>query len=104
MKLLDDIKAYAIKADVFMYSDATDTEYKETMYVTIDTETRDKDGNSLNLIIFKNNITKNLRVFDDVFEASEYIDKHFSNSCSCVNPRIVEISMGDLLGVSSFEA
>lgn len=100
MKLLDDIKAYAIKVDVYMYSEDSDTEYKEPMYVTIDTETKDKDGNSLNLITFKNNITKNLRVFDDVFEASDYIDKHFKNSCSCENPRVVEISIGDILYIS----
>ena len=98
MKLIKDLElnVFAIMVDYYMFSEETNSEYKEPMYVSIDTDTKDKDGNSLNLITFNKHLTSNTRIFDDVFEAGNYIDSHFKNSCCCENARVVELSLEDL--------
>lgn len=89
MKLLGDVK-YCIKVDYFMWSEEKG-EYKEPVYLTIDTETKRKDGTNANIIIFKEDITPNLRVFDTHKEAVEYMLSRISNPCYCDNQRVVKI-------------
>ena len=90
MKLLGDVR-YCIKVDYFMCNIETDEEYTQPCYLSIDTETKDKYGNSPNLIIFKDEITEFLRVFDSKDEASEYMNSRISNPCYCENPRVIKI-------------
>lgn len=90
MKLLGDVR-YCIKVDYFMWDSETDKDYTQPCYLSIDTETKTKDGTPCNLIIFKEEITSNLRVFDDHKEAIEYMLSHISNPCYCENPRVIKI-------------
>ena len=92
MKLLKDITAYCIKVDYFMWSEEKG-EYTEPAYLSIDTGTKAKDGTPVNLIIFKEDITPCLRIFDTKKEATEYMKKHLSNSCSCENERVVKLKL-----------
>ena len=89
MKLLGDTM-YCIKVDYYMWSEDKG-EYTEPTYLTIDTETKDIEGKPSNLIIFKNEITPNLRVFDKHKEAVEYMLSRISNPCYCENQRVVAI-------------
>lgn len=82
---------YCIKVDYFMYDSENEREYKQPCYLTIDTETKDKNGNSINLITFNEEITQNLRVFDDEMEALVYKLEHLKNPCYCENVRAVKI-------------
>lgn len=91
MKLLGDVK-YCIKVDYFMWNEEKDEEYKQPMYLAIDTETKDRNGNPVNLIMFKNNITSSIRVFDTEKEAKDYIVAHNTGVSVCYeNERIVAI-------------
>lgn len=92
MKLLGNLELYCIKVDYFMFNSETDEEYTEPSYLSIDTETKKKDGTPANLIIFKEDITSCLRVFDTEKEATEYMDSRISNPCYCENPRVVKIT------------
>ena len=94
MKLLEDINIFAIKVDYYMWDEETDSEYEQPVYLTIDTETRGDSGVPLNLIMFTENITSNLRVFDTYREAEEYMAKKCSNSPCFENPRVVKIRFG----------
>ena len=91
MKLLKDTFVYAIKVDCFMYDEKTDTEYVEPMYLSIDTETKTEDGVPMNIIIFLDVITENLRTFDSLKEAKDYISKKCSNACNFENPRVIKV-------------
>ena len=91
MKLLKDVELYAIKVDYFMYSEEKG-EYTEPVYLSIDTKTKAKDGTSMNLIIFKEDITPFLRVFDMESEAKEYMESRLSNPCYCENMRVIKIT------------
>ena len=90
MKLLKDVELYCIKVDYFMWSEEKG-DYTEPCYLSIDTEIKKKDGNPANLIIFKEDITPYLRVFDTEKEAKEYIQSRISNPCYCENPRVVKV-------------
>ena len=90
MKLLGDT-LYGIKVDYFMYDSENDREYTQPCYLTIDTETKDKNGTPLNLITFKEEITSNLRVFNHEMEAGLYRLAHLENPCYCENARVVKI-------------
>ena len=91
MKLLGDTK-YCIKVDYFMWDDEKNEEYREPMYLAIDTEIKDRNGNPANLIMFKENITANLRVFDTKKEAKDYITTHNTGISICYeNERVVAI-------------
>ena len=91
MKLLKDITVYAIKVDYYMYDPETEVEYLEPVYLSIDSETKDDNGNPMNLIIFCDSITPNLRIFDTLREANDYKLRKCSNSHSFENPRIVKV-------------
>ena len=91
MKLLKDVCLYAIKVDYLMYNSETDSEYTEPVYLSIDTETKMKDGNPANLIIFEEEITDHLRVFDTEREAKKYMKEKCSDSCCFENPRMIKI-------------
>lgn len=91
MRLLKDITVYAIKVDYYMYDPETETEYLEPVYLSIDSETKDDNGNPMNLIIFRDSITSDLRIFDTLKEANDYMIRRCNNSHSFENPRIVKI-------------
>ena len=90
MKLLKDVSFYAIKVDYYMYDMETDSEYLYPVYLSIDTE-KDQNGIPKNLIIFRDDITPNLRVFDDLKDANEYITKKCNSPCSFENPRVIKV-------------
>ena len=84
MKLLGDIKMYCIKVDYFMWSEEKG-KYTEPVYLSIDTEV-------VSIIIFREDIEADLRVFDTVAEAEAYIDSHdLRLSVCCENPEVVAI-------------
>ena len=89
MKLLGDVK-YCIKVDYFMWSEEKG-EYTKPLYLAIDTEIKRKDGTNAYTIMFKEYITKNLRVFDTEKEAQEYIGSRLAKSCCCENQRVIKI-------------
>lgn len=93
MKLLKDLIMYAIKIDYFMWDEKKEEEYTEPHFLTIDTETKDKSGNPLNLLIFKKEITENLRVFNTHKEAVKYIAEksYLKSPCYGENVRVVKI-------------
>lgn len=91
MKLLRDEILYCIKVDYFMWNSKTEEEYTESVYLSIDTETKKKDGTPMNLIIFEESITDHLRVFDTEQEANEYIDRKERNTCCYENGRVIKI-------------
>lgn len=91
MKLLKDVCLYAIKVDYFMWDSKTDEEYTQPTYLSIDTKTKRKDGTSANIIIFEEEITPHLRVFDTEKEAKEYMDSRIDNPCYCENPRVIKV-------------
>ena len=90
MKLLRDVEVYCIKVDYFMWSEEKG-DYTEPAYLSIDTETMKKDGTPANLIIFEEEITPHLRVFDKVGDAVKYMVSHINNPCYCEKPRVVKI-------------
>ena len=90
MKLLKNVELYCIKTDYLMWSEEKG-EYTEPVYLSIDTETKKKDGTCANLIIFEEKITPHLRVFDSEIVAKRYIDSHITNPCYCENPRVVKV-------------
>lgn len=93
MKLLKDICLYAIKVDYFMFNSKTDEEYTEPLYLSIDTETKRKDGTLAGIIIFEEEITDHLRVFDTEKEAKKYIKDHSTGYNVCYeNPRVIKIT------------
>lgn len=94
MTLLKDVTTlFAIKIDYFMYDEKKEEEYTKPHFLTIDTETKDKSGNPLNLLIFKKEITENLRVFNTYTEAVKYIAEKSSLKSPCYgeNVRVVKI-------------
>lgn len=91
MKLLKDITVYAIKVDYYMYDTEAEVEYLEPVYLSIDRETKDENGIPLGLIVFRDNITENLRIFDTLKEANDYKLRKCSNSHSFENARIVKV-------------
>lgn len=91
MKLLKDVSVYCIKVDYFMWSEEKG-DYTSPEYLSIDTETKRKDGTPANLIIFKEKITPSLRVFDTEIEAEEYMNSRIKNPCYCENQRVVKIT------------
>lgn len=91
MLLLKDIYFYAIKVDYFMFNSETNEEYTEPVYLSIDTETKKKDGTPLNLIIFEEEITDHLRVFATEREAKKYMKEKCTDSCCFEKPRVVKI-------------
>lgn len=90
MKLLRDEFMYCIKVDYFMWSDEKG-EYTEPMYLSIDTETKQKDGTPANFITFSEVITGNLRVFDTERDAEAYMNTRIKNPCYCEKPRVIKI-------------
>jgi hypothetical protein len=90
MKLLRDVELFCIKVDYFMWSEEKG-DYTEPAYLSIDTETKKKDGTCANIIIFEEKITPHLRVFDKAGDAVTYIVSHINNHCYCENPRVVKI-------------
>lgn len=91
MKLLRDVTQYCIKVDYYHWSDEKG-EYTIPLFLSIDTETKAKDGTSVNLIIFKENICDCLRVFDTEKKAKEYLKNHTTGCSVCYeNPRVVKI-------------
>jgi hypothetical protein len=92
MKLLKDVIMYAIKVDYFMWNAETEEEYTEPLYLSIDTETKDKKGKCVNLIIFREEITDNLRVFNTLKQANEYMETRLASPCCfCENERVIKI-------------
>lgn len=91
MKLLKDEVFYAIKVDYFMINEK-DEEYTEPLYLSIDTETKNKDGEPMNLIVFDKEITPRLRTFCEKREAKIYMAQKSKNTCSFENPRVVKIT------------
>jgi len=94
MKLLSNLELYCIKVDYFMWDEENDKVYTEPMFLAIDTEIKDKKGKPVNIIIFEENITSNLRVFDTVKQAEVYIEKHNKEVVSTCyeNERVVKIT------------
>lgn len=90
MNLLGDVR-YCIKIDYFMWNCETDRAYTEETYLTIDTETKDKHGNPMNLLTWETEITPSLRVFDTEDEAKEYMKTHINNPYYGENQRVVKI-------------
>ena len=94
MTLLKDVTTlFAIKIDYFMWDEKKEEEYTKPHFLTIDTEIKDKSGNPLNLLIFKKEITANLRVFNTHTEAVKYIAEKPSLKSPCYgeNVRVVKI-------------
>lgn len=94
MKLLEDIEItrYCIKIDYYMWDNDRDDVGEVPHYLAIDTKTKDKEGNPMNLLIWKEEITPNLRVFDSEQEATEYMKSRISNNpCYGTNQRVVKI-------------
>ena len=92
MKLLKDIIMYAIKVDYFMWNDVTNEEYTMPHYLCIDTETKNKKGECMNLLIFKEEINSDLRVFDTLKEAKEYLNEKVKGSFCYNNERVIKIT------------
>ena len=92
MKLLKDVCLYCIKIDYFMLNSETDQEYTQPLYLSIDTETKRRDGTPANFIIFEEDITEHLRVFDTKRQATEYMKTRIENPCYGENPRVVKIT------------
>lgn len=90
MKLLGDVM-YCIKVDYFMYDSENDKEYTQPCYLTLDTKTKDKNGEILYLITFNDKITSNLRVFNTEMDAHTYRIARLANPCYCNNVRVVKI-------------
>ena len=86
MKLLKDVSLYAIKCDYFMWSEEKG-EYTEPVYYAIDT------SNKLNIIIMVEDVNSaNLRVFDSLTAAKNYIKTHTTGVDVCLeNVRPVKI-------------
>lgn len=94
MKLLRDVCLYAIMVDYFMIDSKTDEEYTEPLFLSIDTETKKKDETPANIIIFENEITDHLRVFDTKEDAEKYISSHFDkNCCYCENQKVIKLNL-----------
>ena len=93
MKLLKDLVVCVIKVDYFMYDEKTDSEYTEPYYLAIDTEVKNKNGEPMNLLIFKKEITEDTRIFYSHKEAVKYIAEHTSLKSPCYgeNVRVVRI-------------
>ena len=93
MKLLGEIEVtrYCIKIDYFMWDNDRDDIGEVPCYLAIDTETKDKDGKPANLLIWKEDITPNLRIFDSEKEATEYMKSRINNPCYGTNQRVVKI-------------
>ena len=92
MKLLRDAKLYCIKVDYCMWSEEKQEEYTVPSYLSIDTETKKKNGEPMNLLVFEETITPHLRVFDTEREAKKYFKDHNMNeSCCYENARIIEV-------------
>ena len=93
MKLLRNVELYCIKVDYYMWDEDKDEMYTQSMYLAIDTETKDKNGKPVNLIMFKEDITSTLRVFDTEKKAKAYIEKHNNGVSACYeNERVVKIT------------
>lgn len=83
MFLLKDEYVYGIKADVFFVKG--EKEYTKSMYLAIDT------SDERNLLVFKENITGNLRIFDTAREAETYLEERLFLAQNCENIRIVQL-------------
>jgi len=94
MKLLKDVTLYCIKVDYFMWNEEKQEEYTEPVYLCIDTETKKKNGEPMNLIIFEEDINNPcLRVFDTENKAKKYMKDHEMNNSICYdNNRVVKIT------------
>lgn len=90
MMLLKDTKLFAIKVDYYMWSEEKG-EYLEPHYLSIDTETKRKDGTSANLIVFREQITSELRVFLTKTEVTKYKREKCKDAISFTNARIIEV-------------
>jgi hypothetical protein len=93
MKLLGDIEItkYCIKIDYYMWDNDRDDVGEVPHYLAIDTKTKDKEGNPMNLLISEETMTPNLRVFDKHKEAVEYMLSRINNPCYGSNPRVIKI-------------
>lgn len=93
MKLLEDIAItrYCIKINYYIWDNDRDDVGEVPHYLAIDTKTKDKEGNPMNLLTWKEEITPNLRVFDGFEEAIEYMLSRISNPCYGTNQRVVKI-------------
>ena len=93
MLLLADVRKYAIKVNYFMFNSTTNEDYTEPCYLAIDTKTKNKKGECMNLLIFEENLNlPNLRVFDTIKEAVTYKKEHFGGIDFCFeDPRVVSI-------------
>lgn len=92
MLLLNNFKLYAIKADMYVLNpnDENDLDYTEPVYFSIDTETKDKQGNNLNVITLESNLNNpNLRVFMFKACAEEYMANR--NYTNITNIRVISI-------------
>lgn len=92
MLLLENLTLYAIKADMYVLNpnDENDFDYTEPVYFCIDTETKDKSGNVINLITLESDLNNpKLRVFQFKVYAKEYIyNRNYSN---ITNMRVITI-------------
>ena len=92
MLLLENLTLYAIKADMYVSNpnDENDFDYTEPVYFCIDTETKDKSGNVINLITLESYLNNpKLRVFQFKVYAEEYIyNRNYSN---ITNMRVITI-------------
>lgn len=91
MKLLKNVELWCVQADVCIWNE-TLGEYTEPAYLTIDTETKDKKGNPVNLLIFEPTITDNLRVFDTKEKAKDYMSTRLKCCTSIDGARVVKIT------------
>jgi hypothetical protein len=90
MKLLRDEFLFAIKVDYYMWSEEKG-DYTEPVYLSIDTETKRKDGTLAGIIIFETEIKENLRVFDREGDAIYYLEKRGKETCCYTNGRVIKI-------------
>lgn len=89
MKKLQDIVAYCIKVDYYMWSEEKG-DYTEPLYLSLVNYERN-GAKYENVIVFRENITPDLRVFSTFDDAEYYISQRCVNSCCYENARTVKI-------------
>lgn len=88
MFLLKDEFVYGIKVDVFFAkgnSAEVNEEYTKSMYLAINID------DDRNLLVFEENITGNVRVFDTAREAEGYLEERIFLAQNYENIRIVQL-------------
>ena len=77
---------YAIQVSYYMWSEVTETEYTEWLYLGTE--------GGLKIFVFDDEVNEQTKLFDTAIEAGQYVDKYFGadkQRCSFESVRIVEV-------------